>query len=144
MKKHFVLTLCFVALCGIMHAASITFVNMTPNPIFFYQLQGKNTTSSPSGEWLLGDVVIPALTTVGYANPTLMPGMPSSALPSGFFTSVYADCNPTYIGVGSTMFTSLPQQQTVVAGSNCNGGITFDVSWNQSVTAPYNVTVLIW
>lgn len=144
MKKIFAFLFSFVALCAITNAASITFVNMRPNPIFFYQLQGKNTPSSPLGEWMLGDVVIPALTTIGYANPTLMPGMPTSALSTGFFTSIYADCNPTYVGVGSLMFTSLPQQQAVVAGSTCNGGIAFDVSWIQSTTAPYNVTVLIW
>ena len=143
MKKCFALMVCLTLLCEAAYSGSLTFVNITNTPIFIGQVAGRNSPLSPNEDFAIGDILVPLGITV-YPNPTTLPGAPSSASASGFFTTLTAQCSPTFIGIGSATFTLLPQLQPVAAGSDCNNGDSFDVNWNQGTAPDYNVVVLMW
>lgn len=142
MKKQILLTLGGMLLCAALHAGSLTFINSTGSPVFIAQLQGRNSAGTPAGEFSVGDVVVQPGMTV-YSDPTTVTGIPSYALPAGFFTGLMTNCSPAIVAVGSPTFSTMPASQVVPAGNDCTGSSAFTITWSQGAAPNYNVVVLM-
>lgn len=142
MKKFFALMTCLTLLGSAAYSGSLTFLNFTNTPVFIGQMEGRNSPASPNEDFAIGDILVPLLTTV-YPNPTTLPGAPSSASATGFFTTLTGMCSPTFIKIGSPSLTLLPQAQPVAAGSDCNNGIPFNITWSEGAAPNYDVIVLM-
>jgi hypothetical protein len=75
-----------------------------------------------------------------FPDPSFMlPG----ANPSARIVSAFGFCSPYDIAVGGPISGGPPVYQNIPAGNLCNSGSTFDLFWNESPTAPYNVVLVI-
>jgi hypothetical protein len=144
MKKTLMLILFAVSGFLKIHAASITFINLTPCTFTFYSGVGTIPNQANPGQpyyFTFGNEIIGPGTTA-YASPNMLPGFSTSAPPSLYSTGTYqvtkaigpsGESFPIGIAPYALFISTTPPA--------CNNSSNYTVSWN--VNSSGNVVVLI-
>jgi hypothetical protein len=138
--KKIILSVC-IALCTATgaFANAIHFENLTMYPISLF-LAGVN----PSGTTFASSYININPGPTDFANPTLLPGVPSIATVNARLYALYGFCSPYDVAVGNPALNGPQSQQNFPVGTVCINGAAFSIIWIENPNAPYNITVLIF
>lgn len=120
------------------YANQLTVVNFLGTSTVYLSLNGFNLDGSYFSS---SHIAYGPMTSTVYSDPTQVPLM-SGATTTGRFSLAVGWCPPD-LAVSSPAFSGPGTVQNVPAGSDCNGGQAFSISWQEGPTAPYNVVVFI-